>query len=184
MRESLKREEIVRGRRLIAAILRSDKRVTGGTLILRLRHQPPDNQATLPPRRVAIHLSARIKGAVVRNRLKRWLREIYRRNKDWFAPGFDYLIQVKPDAVRLNFHQLKQELQNLARATYTPSSNSTESRTSTPPLIGASNIPSPNPSSPPSTGGNKGEGVTLTDASYQTKPFVPKPRSGNAQNAA
>lgn len=184
MRESLKREEIVRGRRLIAAILRSDKRVNGVTLTLRFQHQPSNNQTTLPPRRIAIHLSSRIKGAVFRNRLKRWLREIYRRNKDWFAPGFDYLIQVKPDAVRLNFHQLKQELQNLAHAAYTPSPTSTESRTTSPPLTEASNNPSPNTSSPPLTERNKGKGVTLTDATPKTKPLGLKQRSGNAQNAA
>ncbi|MGQ9678622.1 MAG: ribonuclease P protein component, partial [bacterium] len=116
MCESLKRSEIVRTRRRICALLRTAQRVTGTTLTLRFLPQPPSNDSSIPPRRVAIYLSAKIKGSVIRNRLKRRLREIYRRNKSWFSPGVDYLFQVRHEATRLDFHELKEEVEKLARS--------------------------------------------------------------------
>jgi ribonuclease P protein component len=165
MRESLKREEIVRGRRQLAVLVRSGKRVNGNALILSFHQQPEHNQESTPPRRVAIHLSKKIKGAVVRNRLKRQLREIFRRNKNWFSPGFDYLIQARPSAVQLTFEQLKNELQHLARAT---------------------NLSSPDKTlSPPLMGKDKKEGANwCSSAIHSTKPAVYKQGSGNAQNPA
>lgn len=95
------------------------EKVTGGTLSLyyynqenlRLSHSgvPPR-----PTRRVAFLLNHRIKGAVIRNRLKRRLREIFRRNKEWFPSGFDYVIKAGANAAELNFHRLAEELHSLA----------------------------------------------------------------------
>lgn len=116
MRESLKRAEIVRERRRIVALLCSSKKVTSPTLTLRFLPQPPSNDSSIPSRRVVIHLSTKIKGSVIRNRLKRRLREIYRRNKSWFSPGFDYLLQVRHEATGLSFIQLKEEVEKLARS--------------------------------------------------------------------
>lgn len=116
MRESLKRTEIVRERRRIVALLYSSKKVTGSTLTLRFLPQPSSNDSSISPRRLVIHLSPKIKGSVIRNRLKRRLREIYRRNKSWFPPGFDYLLQVRHEATGLNFTQLKEEVEKLARS--------------------------------------------------------------------
>ncbi|MCL6466047.1 MAG: ribonuclease P protein component [candidate division WOR-3 bacterium] len=165
MRESLKREEIVRGHRLLMALVRSGKKVSGNALILSFHQQPEHNQESIPPCRVAIHLSKKIKGAVVRNRLKRRLREIFRRNKNWFSPGFDYLFQARPSAVHLTFDQLKHELQHLACAT---------------------NFSSPNKTLSPSLmEGNKRDGANYcTNAINPTKPVVYKQGSGNAQNPA
>jgi len=46
---------------------------------------------------------------VARNRLKRRLREIYRRNKEWFPAGYDCLVQPTAAAGKLSFAELLEE---------------------------------------------------------------------------
>ncbi|MGQ9708019.1 MAG: ribonuclease P protein component [bacterium] len=110
MRETLKRAEIVRRRRDIAAVMNKGKRVESSHFILRLR----EREQPVSSSRIAFLLNSNIRGAVVRNRLKRHLRELFRRNKHWFPPGSDYIIQVRNGAEELDFGRLKEELKSLA----------------------------------------------------------------------
>lgn len=115
--ETLKRWEIVRRRRDLRVIMLSGKKVTGDSLSLYYYDQGKlgfSHSGNLPTRRVAFLLNHRIKGAVIRNRLKRRLREIFRRNKEWFPLGFDYVIKVGAKAAELDFHRLAEELHSLA----------------------------------------------------------------------
>lgn len=115
MRESLKRKEIIRQRRNIAAIIRSDQRVKAAILSLHFQAlPPPEDSLHLPPRRVAFIITSQIKGAVVRNRLKRRLREIFRRHKDWFPTGFDYLFIAPAAAAEMDFARLQEDMKTLA----------------------------------------------------------------------
>lgn len=131
MRESLNRAEIIRRRRDLRALIRSGVKIPGTGLTLRFLRQekaqlpiPPAHQSeqsrvnrpSLPDRRVAFLLNSDLRGAVVRNRLKRRLREIYRRNKNWFPPEYDYLIHIHRRAAQLDFAQLKREVHLLAAA--------------------------------------------------------------------
>ncbi|HEX8961056.1 MAG TPA: ribonuclease P protein component [Geobacteraceae bacterium] len=59
--------------------------------------------------RVGITVSGKVGNAVVRNRLKRLIREFYRLNKALFAPA-DYNIIAKKGAASLDFSALSQEL--------------------------------------------------------------------------
>jgi len=45
--------------------------------------------------RLGTTVSRKVGNAVVRNRWKRRLREIFRRNRDAFPPGFDYVVIVR-----------------------------------------------------------------------------------------
>jgi ribonuclease P protein component len=117
MAESLARAEIVRRRRDVVRVRRLGAKT--GTRFLSLRcapnpDSPTDNPAPSdqPPRRVAFLLPRGVGNAVARNRLKRRLREIYRRNKDWFPAGYDCLVQPTASAGRLSFDELKEQVRS------------------------------------------------------------------------
>jgi ribonuclease P protein component len=115
MVESLARNEVLSRRRDVSRVRRLGAKT--GTRFLSLRcapqaDSPTDNPG--PSRRVAFHLPRAVGNAVARNRLKRRLREIYRRNKSWFSPGFDYLVQPTPAAGRLSFEELLEQVRHTA----------------------------------------------------------------------
>jgi ribonuclease P protein component len=62
-----------------------------------------------PSVRLGVTVSGKVGNAVVRNRVKRLVREFYRLNKDLFAP-VDYNIVAKQGAARLDFGEVSQEL--------------------------------------------------------------------------
>ena len=78
--------------------------------LLTLHFQP--NPAGTP--RLGITASRRVGPAVVRNRLKRWVREIYRRAPGRAAlPPFDLVVHLKPEAREAAFAAFAAELERL-----------------------------------------------------------------------
>jgi len=51
--------------------------------------------------------------AVMRNKIKRHLREIYRTHKDNFLDSYTYLFQAREAAISKNVHELTNEVLNL-----------------------------------------------------------------------
>ena len=51
--------------------------------------------------------------AVVRNKLKRQLRGIVRKNLANTKPGFDIVVVVKPEIINKNYQEIKNDLENL-----------------------------------------------------------------------
>lgn len=61
--------------------------------------------------RLGITVSAKVdKRAVVRNRIKRRIRDIFRVHKRYLMDGFDIVIIARKNAGRLTFDQCKQEI--------------------------------------------------------------------------
>jgi len=50
--------------------------------------------------RLGVSVSKSYGGAVARNRLKRWLREVFRQNQEKIPLGFDYLFTVSAEGLR------------------------------------------------------------------------------------
>jgi len=117
MAETLARTEILRRRRDVARVRRLGAK--SGTRFLSLRCAPRSEEnpgdsphqgaVPVPSRRVAFLLPRGVGNAVARNRLKRRLREICRRNKDWFPAGYDCLVQPTAAAGKLSFAELLEE---------------------------------------------------------------------------
>lgn len=68
--------------------------------------------------RLGVTVSKRVGGAVVRNHVKRMVREVYRQNKAAFPRATDVVFVAKQKAAALGFHEVKQEIEELcARST-------------------------------------------------------------------
>ena len=65
------------------------------------------------PRRVGFALGKGIKGSVSRNRLKRLLREIYRKNKSELKDDVELVLIAKETAIGKGYLELKEDLDRL-----------------------------------------------------------------------
>jgi ribonuclease P protein component len=71
------------------------------------------NSNSRPHARLGITASTKVGKATVRNWWKRRIREIFRRNKREFPPGYDFVVIVKAGADQAPTDQLEQELLEL-----------------------------------------------------------------------
>lgn len=71
---------------------------------------------TLPESRIGITATKKLGKANVRNRLKRWTREVYRRNREPLgidAQSLDIVINVKPNAAETSFLEYSRDLRRV-----------------------------------------------------------------------
>lgn len=64
--------------------------------------------------RVGVTVSKKLGGAVVRNRVRRRLREVYRLNEDRFLPGWDIVVVARSQCVNASFQNLTKAYLSLA----------------------------------------------------------------------
>lgn len=116
------RERFQRANRLRSSLdfarLRRDGRRTGGaTLAISYARRPSPDPATPaggePPVRVGFIVSKRVGGAVVRNRVKRRLREVVRARLTTLAPGWDIVVNARPATATAEYRALAAELSAL-----------------------------------------------------------------------
>lgn len=65
--------------------------------------------------RVGVTVGKKLGHAVVRNRVRRRLREVYRLNEDLFLPGYDIVVVARSRTVTATFDQLKRSYLSLAK---------------------------------------------------------------------
>jgi len=78
----------------------------------------PQGPPAAGPTRWGISVKARLGPAVLRNRVKRRLREILRRAQETLPPGWDVVVQPRTSKVATaDFNALRRELEDLLAAT-------------------------------------------------------------------
>jgi ribonuclease P protein component len=122
-RERLLRSQHLRSSLDFQRVRRQGRFVSSTLLALGYARQPslqgPDVDASLapPPSRVGFSVSKRVGKAVVRNLVKRRLRESIRRKLPYLAAGWDIVITARPGAGTASYDDLASELSRLlARA--------------------------------------------------------------------
>ncbi len=63
----------------------------------------------LPYSRVGVVASRKVGGAVTRNRVKRWMRELFRRNKDLLGHPVDLIIVATPEMRNATWAELREQ---------------------------------------------------------------------------
>jgi ribonuclease P protein component len=105
-RERLPRAARVRLRSDYLAIQNRGRRVGGANLLV---------FALAGNGRMGITVSRKVGGAVVRNRVKRWIRECFRRRRTDFPGQVDFVVVARPAAATAGHAGLCRELAALAR---------------------------------------------------------------------
>ena len=68
-----------------------------------------------PENRVGVTVSKKLGKAVVRNRVRRRLREVYRLNESRFLPGWDIVVVARHRAITASFPELTRAYLSLAK---------------------------------------------------------------------
>ena len=110
--ESLRREEGLRRRADFLQCYRTGRRRHGSLVILYFLEREPEP----PHARIGITASRKVGSSVVRHRVKRRIREIYRRwSERNLLPPYDIVVHVLPAARQADFQALKKDLLSLLR---------------------------------------------------------------------
>jgi ribonuclease P protein component len=107
----LPRRERVRKRREFVAIQGHGKKLHTDSFLVFVRARAGDER----PARLGITVSKKIGGAVERNRVKRLVREAFRRHKAFFPHGLDVVFVAKRAAVDVGLQQVTREIDRLCR---------------------------------------------------------------------
>jgi ribonuclease P protein component len=100
----------VRKRGAFVEIQREGRKLTGTAVLMFVHPQRRPHRA-----RLGITVSRRVGCAVVRNTVKRRLREVFRLHPDWFAAGSDYVLVAKPAAAHASYVELASEVERLSK---------------------------------------------------------------------
>lgn len=100
-KEGLSKKERLSKNKEFQAVFREGKKLWINSILL-IMYKPN----SLNYRRLGIIVSKKIKKATQRNKVKRWIRELFRRNKDWFPENCDIIIIPHPNLLNLEYKEL------------------------------------------------------------------------------
>lgn len=104
-------EKIVKTREF-ESIFKNGKRTRSKNFsLVYIKNNDKKNDITTVEKKIGIIIKHEIKGAIIRNKLKRRLRTIYRQNKSSFSGKC--IIIAQPGAEKLNYDEIKTEVLNL-----------------------------------------------------------------------
>jgi ribonuclease P protein component len=109
--EDLPRARRVRKRAEYLAIQGGGRRVAGEHYMLFARRTVGE----AGPARFGVTVSRKVGGAVLRNKVKRWIRESCRRMKGALPAGMDVVVVARPSAAAAGYGPTAAELANLAK---------------------------------------------------------------------
>ncbi len=109
MDESLRPSERIRKRTEFAELYRKGRRIRGQ--YFHLVFQP--NECGFS--RLGVVVSKKIGKAVVRNRIKRWFREVFRKNKVLLAKPVDMVLIAQKDILGLDWESLVEEYRSMVK---------------------------------------------------------------------
>lgn len=103
-RYGLSRDDRIRRSSDFTRITREGKRIPSRHFIIFFLTNDLDRN------RLGITASRKVGGAVVRNRVKRIIREVFRTNRDLLPPGGDIVVIAKHNASEADYAQIRDEL--------------------------------------------------------------------------
>ena len=112
---SLPRSERIRRRSVFRRVQNAGIRVHTSHFVI-LMHAAADDVEPLHERRIGITVTKKIGNAPARNRVKRLVREAFRRSRTIFPPGLDIVFIAKRGAPTLTFEQVVGELQQAKKS--------------------------------------------------------------------
>ena len=110
MPETLPRGSRLRRRREFLAVQGEGKKLHTPSFLVFVR---PRADALAAPARLGITVSRKVGGAVARNRIKRVVREVFRRHRSFFPQGIDLVFVAKRAVPVLGYEQATAEVEKL-----------------------------------------------------------------------
>jgi ribonuclease P protein component len=113
LHEGLGRGNRLRKRSGFLAVQQGGRRVSGRTMVVYAMPQADGKNGNVP--RLGVTVSKKVGKAVMRNRVKRWVREGYRRMLDARLKGTDVVVIAKPAAASSSYQATTEEMRGLLR---------------------------------------------------------------------
>lgn len=105
----MKSEERVKKNSHFRYIYNRGKSISNASLVMYT------NRNNKPINRIGISVSKKIGNSVVRNRVKRLIKESYRNNKDRFIKGYDIIYIARIGTSKLKYIDIEKSIFNLAK---------------------------------------------------------------------
>jgi len=99
-KEGLSKKERLRKDKEFEKVFKNGKKLWIDSILL-IMYRPNE----LNYRRLGVVVPKKIKKATQRNKIKRWIRELFRRNKDWFPENCDIIIIPHPNLLNLEYKE-------------------------------------------------------------------------------